>query len=141
MFYVNTYVMENSVVKSVNNGLTRVWQVCLLSVLFLFSFAGVAVGQSADPSVDNLKNNMSAAAKEMEHQKQVEFMNYVWMCIGFAIVVAVAWSTTVMARKRSKREQEEKQRYILRQQELKKHGHHAHAAHHGHAHGHVKARR
>lgn len=138
--------MENPVSKSVNNGLTKVWQAGLLSVSFILSFANAAVAQASDPSVQNIKNNMSAATKEMEHQKQVEFMNYVWMCLGFAVVVAVAWSTTVMARKRSARALEEKQRYILRQQELKKHGHHTTAhGHHGHhahaAHGSVKAKR
>ncbi len=129
--------MENSLKNSVNNGLTKILYVCSLSLLFVLSFGNQLFAQTDQPSAGNLKNNLAAGAKELEKERHDEIMSYVYMAFGFAVVIAIAWSTTVMARKRNKRQQEEKQRYILRQQELKKHHNHGHAAH-GHG---IKARR
>jgi beta-lactamase regulating signal transducer with metallopeptidase domain len=132
--------MENSLKNSVNNGLSKILYVCSLSLLFVLSFGNQLFAQSDSPSVDNLKNNMSANAKQLEQDRHDEIMSYVYMAFGFAVVIAIAWSTTVMARKRNRRQLEEKQRYILKQQELKKHHNHGHAGHAAHGHG-VKARR
>ena len=134
MFYLKKHVMENQVKSSVNKGLAKVWQVCLLSVLFVSSLVARAAAQESGPSTENIKNNLSALSKAQAKQQHDEFMSYIYMGVGFAIVIAIAWTTTVMARKRSRRQNEERQRYILRQQELKKHGH-------GHIHGHAKVRR
>ena len=129
--------MENSLKNSVNNGLTKISRVCSLFILFTLSFGDRLQAQSDGPSLENIKNNTAAAAKEIEKQQHEEFMSYIYMSVGFIVVIAIAWSTTVMARKRNKRQLAEKQRYILRQQELKKHHNHGHTAH-GHG---IKARR
>jgi len=132
--------MERSILKSVNKGFAKVSRVCLLSILFVMSFVSGSMAQSDDASLKNLKNNTAAGGKELERLRleklqHDEFMSYVYMSVGFAVVIAIAWSTTVMARNRNRRQNEEKQRFILRQQEKK------HPQGHSHSHGHVKARR
>lgn len=113
--------METSTKKSLSAGFTRVSQICLLSFLFILTAVKQAVAQSGEPSLDNLKTNTEAASKELERIRHDEIMSYVYMSLGFAVVIAIAWSTTLMARKRNKREMEEKQRFILKQQEMRKH--------------------
>lgn len=127
--------METSQKNSVNNGLSRILNVFTLLIIFILSAAQRVQAQTTDsgPSLDNLKKNSTAAAAELEKLKHDEFMSYVYMSLGFAVVIAIAWGTTVLARKRSKQELEQRQRFVLKQQELKKHtSHHGHAqAHHG----------
>jgi hypothetical protein len=99
-----------------------------------------ASAQDDGPSIENLNKNSKAISAETqrlkEEERRQEILSYIYMTVGFGVVIAVAWITTVMARKRTKKEIEEKQRFILRQQELRKNGHHPHHAH-GHAHGHL----
>ena len=123
--------MEKSLKKSVNNGLSGILRVFTLLIVFVLSFVQRAQAQDSGPSLNNLKKNGAAAAAELERIKHEETMSYIYMSVGFAIVIAIAWGTTVMARKRSRREQEQKHRFVLKQQELKKH----------HGHGLHKARR
>ena len=125
--------METLLKKSVNTGPSNVSRIFALLVLFIVTSVQRIMAQDTGPSLDHLKKNSAAAKEELEKIRHDEIMSYVYMSVGFAIVIAIAWGTTVMARKRSKREQEKKHRFILKQQELRKHGHHDHHAHHGHA--------
>jgi hypothetical protein len=112
----------------------------LLSVFLMSAFSITSFAEGDGPSLDNLKKNASEGAKELaairEKQAHDEFMSYVYMVVGFSIVIAIAWITTVKARKRSAAENEAKMKFI--QQNLAK----KHAAH-GHHGGHTlhKARR
>jgi hypothetical protein len=129
------------------SGTNGVQKILRLSVLFSLLFSlniNYMSAQDGGPSLENLSKNAKAIDAETERLKEEarrnEILSYVWMSVGFAVVIGIAWFTTVLARKRSKKELEEKQKFILRQQELKKHGHHhGHGHHaHGHAHGHVQ---
>jgi len=133
--------MGNSHNTSATNGLAGFSKLGMLLIVFILSsFQKLMAQADAGPSMDHLKKNATAAAEELEKIRHDEIMSYVYMSAGFAVVIAIAWGTTIMARKRSRREQEERHRIILKNQELKKHHpHHGHS----HAHGHVlhKARR
>ena len=63
-----------------------------LSLIATNSFA-----QDDGPSVNNLKNNIKAVNEEMSRQ---EMMNYLFMLVGFVLVLAVAWFSTNVAKKR-----------------------------------------
>lgn len=80
-------------------------------------------------------------AEEIKRQEHDEFMSYVYMVLGFSIVIAIAWVSTVRARKRSRAENEAKMKFIQQNLANKKHAAHPHP--HPHAHGHTlhKARR
>jgi hypothetical protein len=121
---------------------TRVKQILRTSVLFSLIFSlniSNLTAQDSGPSLENLKRNASETTKEMEkikaEERQKEIMSYIYMSLGFAVVIGIAWFTTVAAKKKSLKEQEERMRFILKQQELKKHHGHAHGHHaHGHLH-------
>lgn len=74
-----------------------------------------------------------------EKQAHDEFMSYVYMILGFAVVIAIAWVSTVKARNRSKAENEAKIKFIQQNLANKKHHDHGHA--HGHGHTLHKAKR
>ncbi|MCW3105038.1 MAG: hypothetical protein JWO09_3478 [Bacteroidetes bacterium] len=80
-------------------------------------------------------------AEEIKRQEHDEFMSYVYMVLGFSIVIAIAWVSTVRARNRSRAENEAKMKFIQQNLANKKHPAHPHP--HPHPHGHTlhKARR
>ena len=59
---------------------------------------------SAGPSLSNLKKTMAAgdeeAKKIQEEQRKQDIINWVIMIVGFSLVIAVAWFTTSLAKKR-----------------------------------------
>lgn len=133
--------METSIKKSANASLTSVTKIFTAISFFILSSVSRIVAQASDePSIKNLKKTGAAVSEEVrkyqEKQAHDEFMSYVYMVIGFSIVIAIAWFSTVNARKRSKLENEEKLRIIQHNLANKKH----HDNHHGHSTLH-KARR
>lgn len=120
--------MGHLITKSSKKGVGKIFRICV-SLLLLFSLTiSSLAAQDGGPSLENLKKSVKETTKEVERIKEEErhkeIMSYVYMSVGFSVVIGIAWFTTVAARKRSKKEQEEKQRFILKQQELRKqHGH------------------
>jgi beta-lactamase regulating signal transducer with metallopeptidase domain len=102
--------MENST-KHCIRGSERLFMRCIL-VLSLFAFNIVNALADDGPSLSNLKKNGHAIADEQKNIAHQEFLSYVWMVLGFAVVIAIAWISTVKARNRSKVETEAKQRFI-----------------------------
>jgi hypothetical protein len=112
-------------------------------ILTLFLLAGLAKAQESDslkdsaavteaasdegPSLKNLTKNSSAInaelAKIKEKERHDQIMSYIYMGVGFSIVIAIAWFTTALARKRQKSEDEKK---ALRLAQMKHH----HKPHH-----------
>jgi hypothetical protein len=133
--------METLPVKSVKSSPAKVFRERFM--LFVLTISSISTGfaQSDDgPSLGNLKKTGSAASEELKKIAHDEFMSYVYMVLGFSIVIAIAWISTVKARKRSKAENEAKMKFI--QQNLaKKNAAHSHGSHHGHGHALHKARR
>lgn len=50
-----------------------------------------------DPSFDNIQKATEAARDQIRHD---EIMSYVYMAIGFIIVISIAWFTNVRVQKR-----------------------------------------
>jgi|GEM_PF-2399375 len=134
--------METLSTKSVKSSLVKVLRSCILFSIFLLASVQHSFAQASDePSIKNLKKTSAAMAEEIKRQEHDEFMSYVYMVLGFSIVIAIAWVSTVRARKRSRAENEAKMKFIQQNLANKKHAAHPHP--HPHAHGHTlhKARR
>lgn len=116
--------------KFANIQLMKGLRICLLSLLLICSFSITSFAEGG-PSLDNLRKNTSEGTKEIqalrEKEAHDEFMSYVYMVLGFSIVIAIAWITTVKARKRSALENEAKMKFI--QQNLAKKQAHGHTLH------------
>lgn len=128
--------METSSKKFGKGNLGKASRNCIMFCIFIMSAAQRAFAQA---DLKNLKHSLSSIKDEQEKIAHQEFMSYVYMVLGFAVVIAIAWITTVKARKRSAIENEAKMKFI--QQNLaKKHAAHGHSTTHA---GHTlhKARR
>lgn len=103
-----------------------------LFLLAIFTFSNIQ-SYAQDPDVNHLKKNFSAIKDEQKKiAEEKEMWSYVYMILGFGIVIAIAWFTTVSARKRAKIEAEKKQKLIMK----------LHGDPHHHKRGHLhKARR
>ena len=113
--------MEHQILKSGKKSTEKIVRACVF--IFLSIYLSISNLMAQGPDVSNLKNSLKAVKAEQEKIAHDEFMSYVYMCLGFSVVIAIAWFTTVAARKRSKKEAEEKLKFIMRQQEMRKHGH------------------
>jgi hypothetical protein len=133
--------METFQKKQCNARLMRVLRACLLSVLFVSSFSFTSYAEGDGPSLENLRKNTAKGKEEIqairEKQERDEILSYIYMVVGFSIVIGIAWFTTVKARKRSLAENEAKMKFIQQNMANKKHHH----PDHGHGHTLHKARR
>lgn len=127
--------------KSINTMGVGLLKSSVLLFLFLFTSAQFLSAQSdsvitdsatssavedSGPSISNISKNLASSAAELEKIRNEEIMSYIYMGVGFSIVIGIAWFTTVLARKRKRKEDEVR---AIRAQNLK---HKAH--HHGHGH-------
>lgn len=79
--------------------------------------------ESAGPSLENITKNLENSAAELEKIRHEEIMSYIYMGVGFSIVIGIAWFTTVLARKRKKKDDEVR---AIRMQQMKHHKPHHH---------------
>ena len=87
---------------------------CRLFLFLMLVFTNVA-GYSQEASEAHLKKNLSAIREEQKRlAEEKEMWGYVYMVVGFGVVIAIAWFTTVAARKKAKRDDEERQRLIMK---------------------------
>ncbi len=115
--------MENILKKSAKYVGERILVCCLSLALIAVANQSVAqtAGDSASktsteassdggPSLDNIKKFLpkgDAEVKKMqEQQKHDEIMSYFYMGLGFSVVIAIAWFTTSLAKKRRLKEDE-----------------------------------
>lgn len=61
---------------------------------------------SSEPSISNLSKNLNFGVEELEKIRHEEIMSYVYMVIGFSVVIFIAWFTTVLAKKQKNKELE-----------------------------------
>lgn len=80
-----------------------------------------AVSDDAGPSISNITKSLNSSAKELERIRHEEIMSYIYMGLGFSVVIGIAWFTTVLARKRKKKEDETR---AIRAQNMKHKTHH-----------------
>ena len=124
--------MKTSAKTAILTGRERVFKSFALIISSLFLFAYTAQAQEG-PSLGNLNKNMDAAKNQLSHDEMVQ---YIYMGVGFALVIAIAWFSTSLAKKRKLAEDEER---------AKRHLHVKHSTHdpyfnsreHGHAHTHT----
>ncbi|MBA3970816.1 MAG: hypothetical protein H0X46_01485 [Bacteroidetes bacterium] len=130
--------------KKVGNTVTweRILRICILSLLLTFSTAQFSFSQESDsasttsidsssgvsengPSISNLSKNLAAGNEEIkrlqEKARHDEIMSYIYMAVGFSVVIGIAWFTTSLAKKRRIKEDEAR---ILRAQHTKNKQHH-----------------
>ncbi|MBK7181896.1 MAG: hypothetical protein IPH89_02620 [Bacteroidetes bacterium] len=94
-------------------------------VVSFFSIIDV-IAQDAGPSLEHIKRNAAAIKEEQEKMAQEQLIKeIIYISIGFAIVVGIAWFTTILARKKAKKDAELKQKIME-----KLHGDRAHNHHH-----------
>ncbi len=87
--------------------------------------ASTAAADDSGPSIANITKNLNSSAEELERIRHEEIMSYIYMGLGFSVVIGIAWFTTVLARKRKRKEDEVR---AIRAANMK------HKAHHGHGH-------
>lgn len=105
--------------KTVTNKLTKV---CLLVTANVLATVNTIMAQSNDPSAEHMKDAAKEAAKSLKEQAaHNEIMSYVYMVIGFGLVIGIAWFTNVKVQKR--RNEEAAQKAAAR------HHHHPHDPH------------
>ena len=131
MFDLKLYTMETSSTKSVKCSIRGLYKSCLLLFVFILSSLNRL---SAQADMEGLKHSLSTLKEEQEKIAHEEFMSYVYMVVGFSVVIAIAWISTVKARKRSKEENEAKMKFIQQNLANKKHTH-GHTGHAAHGHG------
>lgn len=111
---------QTGILKTAKNKLTRVGLLVAANVL---ATVNTIMAQS-DPGVENIKKT-TEAAKDMKDQfAREEMMGYVYMVVGFGLVIAIAWFTNTRVQKR--RNEEAAQKAAARHH----HHHHSHDPHH-----------
>jgi hypothetical protein len=127
--------METSMINSVKSNFVKACKGVILLAISVLSSVQTIFAQD----LKNIKNSLSTIKEEQEKIAHEEMMSYIYMIVGFSVVIAIAWFTTVRARKRAKLDNEAKIKFIQQNQAKK----HAAAHHHGHSHSHGlhKARR
>ena len=75
------------------------------------------------PSLKNISKNLTESNEELKKLRFQEIMSYIYMGVGFSVVIGIAWFTTVLARKRKKKEDEVRAVRMQRMQHVK-HKHH-----------------
>lgn len=112
---------------SVLEPVVRFYNKKLMFLILFISSSFFSIAQDDGPSLGNIKKTAAALKEEQEKMAQEQLIKeIVYISIGFAIVVAIAWVSTMLARKKAKKDAEEKQRIMTKL--------HADRAHHGHGH-------
>lgn len=101
--------------KTAGSKLTRVSLLIAANVL-------ATVNTIMAQSVDNMKNTVDAAKDLKEQLAHEEMMGYVYMVLGFGLVIGIAWFTNTRVQKR--RNEEAAQKMAARH-----HHHHPHDPH------------
>ena len=83
--------------------------------------AATASGEGAGPSLENITKNLANSATELEKIRHEEIMSYIYMVLGFSVVIGIAWFTTVLAKNRKKKDDEVR---AIRMQHMKHKTHH-----------------
>lgn len=83
--------------------------------------AATISSESAGPSLENITKNLANTNAELEKIRKEEIMSYIYMVLGFSVVIGIAWFTTVLAKKRKKKDNEVR---AIRMQHMKHKTHH-----------------
>ena len=100
----------------------------LITNIIMFSYSAAA--QNDGPSLSNAKKNLTAISTEMSREEK---LSYLGMVVGFIVVMAVAWFSTVAAKKRKLAREEMIRRHHL-QHTAKHNMHDPYYKRHAHSH-------
>jgi hypothetical protein len=100
-----------------------------LMCFFMAITSTATFAEEGGPSLDNLKTNTKAIGEEMSRQ---EMMSYVFMVVGFSIVIAVAWFSTSLAKKRRLQREEFVKNHHANNAHIKHNMHDPYFRAHGH---------
>lgn len=105
--------------KTLNNLIDRGYSSYLgKKILFFISFvlySGYLSADEGEPSLSHLKRTAATIKEEQEKMAREQLIKeVVYISIGFTIVVLIAWFTTSLARKKAKKDAEEKQRILTK---------------------------
>ncbi len=88
---------------------SKLTKVCLLVAANVLATVNNIMAQSSDPSTEHMKDAAKEAGKSLKEQAaHEEIMNYVYMVIGFGLVIGIAWFTNVKVQKRRNEEAAQK---------------------------------
>ena len=116
MFYLNVTIMKTAVNKITTVSLSSFSKAFFLFTGLFIAFSNSVLGQD----LKNLKHSLGDIEKEQKNIAHQEFMSYVYMVLGFSVVIAIAWISTVKARNRSRVEAEAKAKFIQHKMETRK---------------------
>ena len=91
--------------KSASSKLTNVFLLVAANVL---ATVNTVMAQANDPSVENIQKTTDAAKDLKEQIHHEEMMGYVYMVIGFGLVIAIAWFTNNKVQQRRSSEAAQK---------------------------------
>lgn len=111
--------MKTSARTKFENGRNRVLRTCALLFSSMMLFAYNAMAQDG-PSLGNVNKNANAIKEEQSKMTPEEIRSYIYMAVGFALVIAIAWFSTSLAKKRKIAADEER---------AKRHAHVKHSSH------------
>ncbi|MBA3705483.1 MAG: hypothetical protein H0W84_06155 [Bacteroidetes bacterium] len=121
--------MKISIKKLCNT--SRVYIIRFYSLLFLFLIlCGTSIKSQEETTTDNkqetlasevkqpvvdvknIKDNLAKIKEMQRKQAQEEILGYVFMVLGFGLVIAVAWFSTVKIKQITERKDEEKRKFL-----------------------------
>ncbi|MBL7883030.1 MAG: hypothetical protein JNL69_03105 [Bacteroidia bacterium] len=87
----------------------------ILAFVSFVLYSGFLSADEGEPSLGHLKRTAAAVKEEQEKMAREQLIKeVVYISIGFTIVVLIAWFTTSLARKKAKKDAEEKQRVLTK---------------------------
>ena len=89
--------MKKSITNAIDNNMNKIIRACALLISSIILFAYNANAQDGGPSIGNLNKNLAAAKDQMSRQEK---MSYLFMALGFILVMGIAWFSTSLAKKR-----------------------------------------
>lgn len=102
--------METLMKKNKKNGREKSLKSCALLFSFMVLFTINVMGTvNAGISLPSSKDDEKVAIAELQHQ---ELMNYIYMALGFGVILGVAWFTVIGKKKRATPEDVEKNHVI-----------------------------
>lgn len=116
--------MKISLKKFCKHSRESIRRCCTIFFLFVFlSGPGIIAQETSAPDTSakqgepapdfkNIKNNLAKIKEAQRIQAHEEFMGYVYMILGFGLVIAVAWFSTVKIKQITERKEAAKRKFL-----------------------------
>ena len=116
--------MKTSIKKFCKHSRESISRCCTIFFLFIYLSSQTIIAQEATapdtnstkvvpvPDLKNIKNNLAKIKEAQRIQAHEEFMGYVYMILGFGLVIAVAWFSTVKIKQITEKKEAAKRRFL-----------------------------